>query len=300
MTPFRENLRGILAIVACNFVFLINDTMIKLASAELPLGQIITIRGTFATIVLVPLVATAGLAREIRLVRQPMVVWRTLAEIGAAYFFLIALFHIPIANANTIVQVVPLAVTACAAIFLGHTVGWRRWIAIMIGFIGVLIVIRPGLEGFNAYGLLCLVSAAFITVRDMATRVMPASVPTLLIALTTAVVVGLTGPIFAILSGEHWVVPSVHALLLLATAVVFLVGGYLLSVDFMRHGDIAVVAPFRYTVILWATVVGFVVWGETPDLPMLVGSAIIIAAGVYTFHRERRLSVRGAVAAMGE
>jgi drug/metabolite transporter (DMT)-like permease len=300
MTPFHENLRGILAIVACNFLFLINDTMIKLASAELPLGEIITIRGAFATMVLVPVVVAAGLAREIRLIRQPALIWRTLAEIGAAYFYLIALFHIPISNTNTIIQVVPLAVTACAAIFLGHAVGWKRWIAIVIGFLGVVVVIRPGLEGFNAYGLLALVSAGFITIRDMATRVMPAGVPTLLIALTTAVVVGLTGPIFGVVAGEQWIVPSGHALLLLATAVIFLVGGYLLSVDFMRHGDIAVVAPFRYTVILWAMIVGFVVWGETPDLPMLVGSAIIIATGVYTFHRERRLSARAAIAAIGE
>ncbi|CAN5273536.1 DMT family transporter [soil metagenome] len=300
MTPFRENLRGILAIVACNFLFLINDTMIKLASAELPLGEIITIRGAFATIVLVPIVAAAGLIREIRLVRQPALMWRTLAEIGAAYFYLIALFHIPISNTNTIIQVVPLAVTACAAIFLGHAVGWRRWIAIVIGFLGVVVVIRPGLGGFNSYGLLALVSAGFITIRDMSTRVMPAAVPTLLIALTTAVVVGLTGPVFAIIAGEQWALPSGHVLLLLATAVVFLVGGYLLSVDFMRHGDLAVVAPFRYTVILWAMIVGFVVWGETPDLPMLAGSAIIIATGVYTFHRERRLSAQAAQAAMGE
>jgi len=300
MTPFRENLRGILAIVACNLFFLINDTMIKLAGAELPLGEIITIRGAFATMVLVPIVVATGLAREIRLMRQPMVVWRTFAETGAAYFYLIALFHMPLANISTILQVVPLMVTACAAIFLGQTVGWRRWIAIVIGFVGVLIVIRPGLEGFTVYGVLALISALFITLRDIVTKVMPANVPTLLIAMTTALVVGITGPIFAVVSGEQWVVPSGYMLLLVAAAVVFVVGGYLFSVDFMRHGDIAVVAPFRYTAILWAMIVGFAVWRDVPDLPMLVGSTIIIAAGVYTFHRERRLSARGAVAAMGE
>lgn len=300
MTPFRENLRGILAITACNFLFLINDMLIKLTSAELPLGQIIAIRGLFATMLLVPIVLATGLAREIRLIRQPALFWRTGAEIASAYFYLIALFHIPIANTNTIIQVVPLAVTASAAIFLGHAVGWRRWIAIVIGFLGVIVIIRPGMEGFNSYSLLALVSAGFITLRDITTRIMPATVPTLLIALTTAVCVGLTGPVFGLVAGEQWVVPSTHALLLIAAAVVFLVGGYLTSVEFMRHGDIAVVAPFRYTVILWAMLVGYLVWNEKPDLTTLIGSAIIIATGVYTFHRERRLSARAAVAAMGE
>lgn len=300
MTPFRENLRGILGITACNFLFLINDALIKLANSELPLGEIIFIRGLFATILLVPIVALSGVAREFALLRHHALLWRTVAEIASAYLYLIALFHIQIANANAILQVIPLAVTASAAIFLGDTVGWRRWIAIAIGFAGVLIVIRPGLAGFNAYSLLALASVAFITLRDMTTRIMPRGMPTLLIALTTAVAVGLSGPVFAIATGEPWVLPSVRGLALIAAAVVFLIGGYLTAVDFMRHGDIAVVAPFRYTVIVWAMIVGLVVWGEAPDLPMLLGSAVIIGTGVYTFHRERRLSARAAVAAMGE
>ena len=300
MNAFSENLRGILAIVACNFLFLINDMLIKLTSSELPLGEIILLRGVFATILLVPVAIMTGVSREVALLRSHALFWRTIAEIAAAYFYLIALFHIPISNTNAIIQVVPLAVTACAAIFLGNRVGWRRWIAIGIGFAGVLVVIRPGLAGFNAYSLLALASAGFITLRDMTTRVMPHGVPNLLIALTTGVSVGLTGPLWALIAGETWVAPSAHALVLIAAAVLFLVGGYLTAVEFMRHGDIAVVAPFRYTVIIWAMIVGFVVWGEAPDLPMLVGSAIIIATGVYTFHRERRISAQAAVAAMGE
>jgi drug/metabolite transporter (DMT)-like permease len=232
-----------------------------------------------------------GAHHKIRLLWNKPMFWRTTAEIIAAVLFLVALFNIPIANINAILQVVPLMVTAAAAVFLGEQVGWKRWLAIGIGFAGVLIVIRPGLAGFNVYSLLALASMFFITLRDMTTRVMPRNVPALLVALATGVAVCLTGPVIGVVSGEVWSLPSWRALALTAGAGAFLIGGYLTAVDFMRHGDIAVVAPFRYSVILWAIIVGFIVWGEVPDELMLVGTAIIIATGISTFHRERRLAL---------
>ena len=167
-----------------------------------------------------------------------------------------------------------------------------------MGFAGVLIVIRPGLAGFNMFSLLALAAAAFIALRDMSTRIMPPGVPTLLIALITAVMVGISGPIYGVIAGEHWIMPSGRAIALIAGASIFLIGGYLTAIDFMRHGDIAVVAPFRYTVIMWAVIVGFLVWREVPDLPMVVGTFVIIATGIYTFYRERQIAARSAIAAM--
>ena len=125
----------------------------------------------------------------------------------------------------------------------------------------------------------------------MTTRIMPHGVPTLLIALATAIAVTISGPIYGLVAGEHWLVPSGHAIALLFGASLFLIGGYLTAVDFMRHGDIAVVAPFRYTVIIWAVIVGFLVWREVPDTLMVVGTLVIIATGVYTFYRERKLAM---------
>lgn len=299
-TPFRENLRGIVAISACNLLFLINDTLIKVASAELPLTEIIFFRGLFATPLLLPLVLMTGAHRQIALLWNWPVFWRTVAEICAAFLFLFALFHIPIANANAILQIVPLMITAAGAIFLGDAVGWHRWTAIVVGFIGVLIMVRPGLAGFDVYSLYAVASMFFITLRDMTTRLMPARLPALLVALLTAVAVGASGPVFAVAVGQQWVVPSGHSLGLIFVAVIFLIGGYLTAVEFMRHGDISVVAPFRYTVILWAMIVGFIVWREIPDWPMLLGTAIIIATGVYTFHRERNMARLREEAASGE
>jgi drug/metabolite transporter (DMT)-like permease len=287
---FRENLRGIIGITAANLLFLINDTLIKLASDELSLGQILFLRGLFATALLIPIAYAAGVMKHLRLLWHWALALRTVAEIFSAILFILALFNMPIGNINAILQVVPLMVTACAALFLGEQVGWRRWAAIGVGFAGVMIVIRPGLAGFDAWSLVALASMLFITIRDLATRMMPRGIPTLLVAMVTAIAVGLTGPVYSAAAGETWVAPSGHAVLLIGGATVFLIGGYLLAVDFMRHGDIAVVAPFRYIVVLWAIIVGYLVWGEVPDAAMIIGTALVIASGIYTIHRERKVA----------
>lgn len=300
MTSFRENVRGIATLSACNLLFLINDTLIKLANEGMPLSEILFFRGLTATILIIPLVVMSGAHKEIPLLRNWPLFWRTVAEIFAAATYLLALFQIPITNANTIAQVVPLMVTAAGAIFFGEAVGARRWSAIVVGFIGVIIVVRPGLEGFNAYGLLAVAAAFFITLRDVTTRMMPRGLSAILVALVTGAAVGLSAPLVALLLGETWVMPTPKGLALIFAAVFFLIGGYLTAVDFMRHGDISVVAPFRYTIIIWAIIIGFIVWHEVPDWPMLIGTGIIAASGIYTFRRERNLARLREEAASGE
>ncbi len=287
---FRQNLRGIVGISAANLLFLINDTMIKLASEAMQLGQILFMRGLFATILLIPICIAAGVMKHVSLLPNWSLFWRTVSEIGAAILFILALFNMPIGNINAILQVVPLMVTAGAAVFFRESVGWRRWAAIGVGFVGVMIVIRPGLDGFDAWSLVALASMLFITLRDLSTRTMPRGIPVLLVALVTAIAVCLTGPVFTLAAGETWVVPGSRELMLLGGAALFLIFGYLFAVDFMRHGDIAVVAPFRYIVVLWAIIVGYVVWGEVPDVPMIIGTAVVVASGIYTIHRERKMA----------
>lgn len=297
-TPFRENLRGIAALIACNIFFLINDTLIKLANAGgVPLGEILFLRGILAAALLFPIVVASGAHRQARLLLNRSVFWRCIAEIAASVLFLIALFHLPFANINAILQVVPLMLTAAAAIFLGEEVGWRRWLAIAVGFAGVMIVIRPGLGDYNAFGLIALASMAFITLRDLMTRTMPRGLPALLLTLVTATIVALSGPAVSWALDERWVMPDFRNGGLIVASTVFVVGGYLTAIEFMRHGNIAVVAPFRYLVVLWAIIVGYLVWGEVPDLPMLAGTALIIGTGIYTFYRERRLARRAELAA---
>ncbi|HZP21727.1 MAG TPA: DMT family transporter [Bauldia sp.] len=300
MTTFAENLRGISALVACNALFLGNDTLIKLASRSLPLGEILLLRGAFAALVLTPFIVATGQHRQLALAANWPMFWRTVAEIVSAALYLLALFHIPLANINAILQTVPLMLTAAGALFLGETVGWRRWTAIGIGFAGVLIVIRPGFAGFNAYSLLALGSVFFIALRDVCSRIMPRGLTAMLVAFITAIAVGLSGPAVGLALDEVWVAPDGEGLLLIAGAVFFLIGGYLTSVIFMRHGDISVVAPFRYTAIVWAMLIGYFVFADIPEWPMLAGTAIVIATGVYTLYRERRVAALRAEAAAGE
>jgi len=211
---------------------------------------------------------------------------RMAAEVGATACFLNALFHMPIANATAILLVMPLAVTLAGALVLGERVGWRRYTAILVGFVGVLVIVRPGGAGFNAYALSALAAVGFLVVRDLVTRRFAKDVPSVFVALATAVAITVLGALVS-LAGT-WVPLAVDDVAVLAAAAVCLVVGYLFGVMTMRVGDIGFVSPFRYTVLIWALLLGVVVFGEVPDALTLVGSALVVATGLYTFHRERR------------
>jgi len=288
-SPARsDNLRGILAMLAAMGSLIVNDSFLKLAAAELPTGEAIFLRGVFATVLCVTLVgATEGLG-ALRLAAGPWVAGRAAADVLATILYLSALMHMPIAAATAILQFAPLAITAGAALLLGAHVGWRRWLATLVGLAGVLIIVRPGGAGFNAHALLALSAIAFLAARDLLTRRVGAAVPTMVVAAASSAAVAAGSAGLSLF--EVWIWPSGHALLLLLLAGVALLGGNTWIVVAMRTGEIAAVAPFRYSAGLWAIVAGFVVWGEVPDLATWVGSAIVSGAGVYTILRESRLA----------
>ncbi len=290
MTALSPALQGIAAVVLSQLAFVLNDAFVKLAGDALPMGQIVFLRGIIATVLIGAFVAALGLYRQLPLLFNPLILLRTIGELGGTFFYLIALFNMPFANVIIIFQAVPLSAAAGAALFLGEAVGWRRWTAILVGFAGVLVVVRPGLAGFDLYGLLVLVSVLFVTARDLATRAMPVGLPTILVTFVTAVVVTIMGAVMGF--SEHWVRPTGTQVLQLASAAILLSVGYFTIIAGMRIGDISVTAPFRYVAVVFAVLVGFLVWGDVPDGMMLAGSALIIGAGLYTFNRERRLKGR--------
>jgi drug/metabolite transporter (DMT)-like permease len=291
MTDFRSSLRGIAAMVAAQFAFLLNDTLNKLASEVVPMGEIIFIRGVFATLLVGAIVVAMGLHRELWRLRHRLVAVRVLGELGGTYFFLLALFHMPIGNVMVIFQAVPLAVTAGAALFFNEQVGWRRWTAVGVGFFGVLMVVRPGLSGFDLYGALVLVSVCFVAFRDLATRGLPTAIPTLCLTMATACAVAVMGAIIGL--GEDWHVPAPRNLLEVGCSSVFLTAGYVTSILALRNGDMSLTASFRYIGVVFAISVGFLVWGDVPDMPTILGSLIIIGAGLYALWREHRLARAG-------
>ncbi|MFM9940207.1 MAG: DMT family transporter [Hyphomicrobiaceae bacterium] len=287
-TTHGSNLRAIAAMIASQASFIVNDTLIKVATRDLPGGQAIFLRGLMAFAMALVMAKAFGLLGPWPTRQEaPRIIARNIGEIGSTFFYLFALFNMPMADSTAILQFVPLAITASAALFLGEAVGWRRWTATVVGLIGVLIIIRPGTSAFTIWSVVALAGVAFSVLRDLSTRGISTRFPTIFLVVLSAATVTVAASGFALI--ETWVWPQPRSLAVLVGAALFLIGGYYFIVDAMRHGEVAVVSPFRYSVIPWAIVAGFFVFGERPDGMALLGTAIVAAAGIYTFLRERQL-----------
>lgn len=296
MTPAapspRATLHGVLAMCAAMAGFAVNDGLMKAATETVPLLQAIALRGMLTAAALVGLgLATGGLRLPRAAGDRRLLAIRTAAEIAATLTFLFALTRMPLATLSAILQSLPLAVTLAAWAVYGERVGWRRLSAIAVGFAGVLLVIRPGAEGFDRWALLGLVSVAFVVVRDLATRRFSAGLPTATVALAAALGVGATGALgMAATGGWQPVAPADLARIGLASAC--LVAGYVFVIAAMRTGEVAVVAPFRYTALLWSIAMGWLLFTDWPDAWTLAGAALVVGSGLYTLWREARLAGR--------
>ncbi|MGB7336972.1 MAG: DMT family transporter [Salaquimonas sp.] len=280
-----ENIRGSSFMVLSMAGFAINDTIVKSVGESLNLGQTLFIRGCFACIAIFIMAHFFGHLRPIREMLSKPILVRAAGEMLATFAFVTALFHIPIANVAAIFQALPLALTLYAALFLREQVGWRRLAAICVGFIGILIIIRPGTDGFNIYSLLVLIAVAGSVLRDVTTRKLPKTTPSLMVTLITAIGVTLMGGVTALI--EPWNPVSPANFGLLAATSIFLSIGYFGVINAMREGDIGFVSPFRYSVLLFSIIGGIVVFGDYPDQWTLLGSLIVVASGIYTLYRER-------------
>lgn len=289
MDQRQSNTRGAIFMMASMAGFVLNDTMIKLVSDELDLFQAVFLRGIMATVLLGFLTWKRG-ALFYRPDRRDwkIIGWRTFAEVGATYCFLTALFNMPLANATAILQSLPLAVTLAASLFLGYKVGWRRYLAILLGFIGVLIIVRPGTDGFNVHALWALGAVGFVTLRDLLSHRLNPSTPSLFVALfTSAAVMVFSG---AVAATQEWRAVSPEMYGYLGAAAIFILVGYIAAVSAMRHGEIAFVSPFRYSVLVWALLLGFFVFGDIPDGWTMLGIVIVVGMGIFTFYRELKMA----------
>ena len=275
--------------------FAMNDAITKFVSSEINFGQVMLMRSVFAMALIAALAVRSGAMRPIRTVLMMPVGLRIICEVGGAVTFLAAITHLPLANIYSIFQALPLAVTLGAVVAFGEPVGWRRWLAIAAGFIGVLIIVRPGVAGFNQYALLALCSVLLCAVRDLATKRIPKEIPSLFITLLTTISVG-TGGALLLLPLGGWSPMSGQTLMLLIVAAILLPIGYNCIIMALRIGDISAVAPFRYTALIWAILIGYLVFGEVPDVMMITGASVIVASGLYALYRER-LRDRGRPAA---
>jgi S-adenosylmethionine uptake transporter len=291
IAALTDNTRGALLMVGSMTAFTLNDACLKALSDELPLMQALFLRSLATSALILGFLAVSG-RLDLRLARRDWIIVavRTFAEIAAAYFFLTALFNMPFANVSAILQALPLTITLAGAVFLGEAVGWRRLVAILVGFGGVMLIVRPGGEGFTIYSIYVLAAVLAVTLRDLATRRLSVAVPSMSVALVAAIGVGVAAGAASVVEG--WSPVSGLAAVQLGGSGIFVMIGYLLSIMVMRVGDIGFVAPFRYTSLVVALIVGFVIFDEWPDALTLVGAGIIVATGLFTLYREARVARR--------
>lgn len=268
--------------------YVFNDTLIKLTTEELPLLQVMVVRGVIATLLILVAAAATGVLDALPRAADRRVLLRGTAEIAATFLFLFGLLQLPIANATAIMNAVPLIMTVMAVVFLAEKVGVRRWSAIAVGFAGVLMIVQPGAAGFNEYSLLVCGAAVVIAIRDLMTPGIDPRIPSLIITLVASLSVTLTALAGVLVTGD-WQPMSSANLAAMAGAAVLLFAGHHLIIVAMRMGNAPTVAPFRYSVVLWALLSGYVVWGDVPDILAFAGIALIVVTGVYVLRREYRL-----------
>ncbi|SDX51849.1 DMT family transporter [Roseicitreum antarcticum] len=284
-----ENLRGAILMVLAMAAFATEDVFIKIISDALPLGQILILLGIGGGILFSIVLLRIRRPLFPRALWSRPVVLRNLCEMVGTTGFVSAIVLTPLSSASAILQALPLAVTLGAALFLGEDVGWRRWSAIIVGFCGVLLVLRPGLQGFEPASLLAVVGVFGLAGRDLATRRIPATLSSWQVSAWGFLSVIPAGAMLLVWGQQAPAMPDPLNVLLLVLALTSGMVGYYMLVASVRLGQIAVITPFRYSRLLFAMVLGVAVFGERPDALTYMGAAIIVCAGLYTIIREQRL-----------
>jgi len=284
-----NNLNAILLMIFAMAGFALEDLFVKLLSSTISISQILIIAGIFSSIIFALMARAKGHNIFAAHVWTRTTIARMVAEAIAGVAFVTSLALLPISTVAAVFQVTPLAITMGAALFLGEQVGWRRWVAIFVGFIGVLIIIRPGLSVFDPSVIFILISVLGVAIRDLITRIIPKNIASTIIASQAFCSLFFAGIVLLFLGSETWVAVSKLEAIYFLASIVFGVAGYYAIVATMRLGDAAAITPFRYTRLLFSLIIGVFVFNEHPDSLTLLGAAIIIGTGLYTFWRERRV-----------
>ncbi|WP_352823012.1 DMT family transporter [Mesorhizobium sp. M0898] len=286
-------IRGPLFMVVSTGSYIVNDTMMKLATAGLPPYEVLVLRGAAATLWGIPLLFMLGYGKQIRLILDAKVLRRNMLELGAILCYVVALANMQIADSTALGQITPLLMLVGSSMLFGERIGGLRLALIGLGFIGAVMVAQPTMQGISVYALLALGNAALSAARDLAGRKVAADVPGMVVAIS-AVIVVLAGAGVAHLVSEQWVVPEIRHLLLMGGAGLFLIFGHFFIFMAYRVGPTSVVAPFYYCFTVWAVISGLVVFRQLPNALAICGILLVVASGltiVSLDERKRRLTV---------
>ena len=287
------SIRGPLFMIVSTGSYLVNDTMMKLATAGLPSYEVLFLRGAAAALWGFPLLFALGYGKQIPLIFDRRVLSRNLLELAAILCYVVALANMQIADSTALGQITPLLMLVGSSILFGERIGGQRMALIGLGFIGALMVAQPTMQGISVYALLALGNAALAAARDLAGRRVSSEVPGMIVAIS-AVVVVLIGAGAAHLVSERWVMPGTHHLLLMAGAGFFLIFGHFFIFMAYRVGPTSAVAPFYYCFTVWAVISGLLVFGQFPNALAVCGILLVVGSGltiVSLDQRQRRLAV---------
>ena len=292
-----ENFRGAILMVASMVLFAFEDMFIKLLTAELPFAEVLTLVGLLGALCFAVALKLQGGQLWTRDQLLGVVIFRNLAEGVGAVGIVAALALSDLSSTAAIIQAMPLVIVLGAALFLGEPVGPRRWSAIAIGFLGVLMIVRPGLSGFQPASLLAVLAVVTLGARDIATRRIPGHVQSLQLAASAFLAVFVAGLVMALVLGQGFVLPDPWQWLLLLGCVGVGASGYALLIVATRLAEASALAPYRYSRLVFSLVLAWFVLGERPDMLTLLGATVIVASGCYTMWREavlRRRQIRDA------
>lgn len=289
-----DNLRGAAFMVVAMLGFAIEDMLIKLMAAALPVGQIIGMLGLGSAALVSVILIVQRQPLFTRAMLTPAIALRALGELIGTMGFVTAIALTPLSSASAILQATPLFVTLGAALFLQEAVGWRRWSAILVGFIGVLMIIRPGMEGFSWLSLFAVQGVIGLGIRDLATRRVPQETSTMQLSFLAFLVLIPAAALLMWINGTSLVPLSPANWIYFTIALLIGIVAYYGIVAAMRIGEVSFVTPFRYSRILFALIIGISVFEEQPDVLTLLGAAIIVGSGLYTLWRERNVRANSA------
>ena len=287
-----ENFRGALLMIGSMVLFAFEDMFIKLLAAELPFAEVLTLIGLLGALCFALALRLQGGRLLTRDQLLGVVIFRNVAEGIGAVGVVAALALSDLSSTAAILQAMPLVIVLGAALFLGEPIGPRRWIAIAVGFLGVLMVVRPGLSGFQPASLLAVLAVVTLGARDVVTRRMPGQVQSLQLAASAFLAVFIAGLVMALALGQGFVLPDARQWLLLAACVGVGASGYALLIIATRVGEASALAPYRYSRLVFSLMLAWFVLGERPDLLTLLGAAVIVASGCYAMWREAALRRR--------
>ena len=284
-TASSAPLRGIASMVAGTAILTMNDAVLKWLAASYPVGQVMFVRGIFVFIPIAFFVWRAGGVGALRIRNFRGQATRAVLAVASTFLFVIGLSMMPLADAIAVSFAGPLFITALARPLLGEQVGWRRWCAVAVGFAGVLVMLRPAGEVIRLAALFPLAAACAGAFRDIVTRRISAQESTVAILSFSTLAVTLTGLCTLPLG---WKPAALEDVGLLALAGLLLGSGHYLMIEGFRLAEAALVAPFKYSNMIWAVIVGFIVWGDIPDRWTVAGSLLVIGSGLYILHRKMR------------